>query len=135
MSPHETFSHPVACIVAISSSNHSPIDTLRQLYEDSSRGERRLPLWVNGDFLRYYVLVHDEERDDITKSTALFESMKRHFGLHCHLLRVRSSRCVPSDDDSVQVSKCEWISAAEELAEIDGQGKSASIQPFHMIEC
>lgn len=119
--PHETFSHPVACIMAISSRNSSPIEALRQLYDDSSRGQKRLPVWVNSEYLRYYVLVHDEERDDISKSMVLFEQMKRHFGLHCHLLRLRSSQCVLTDDDSVQLPPCEWISAAEELAEIEAR--------------
>lgn len=118
LTPHETFAHPVACIIAISSRNASPIDALRKLYEESSHGEKRLPVWVNNEYLRYYVLVHDEERDDITKSITLFEQMKRHFGLHCHLLRLRSSHCVASDDDSVQVPRCEWLAAAEEIAEI-----------------
>jgi trafficking protein particle complex subunit 8 len=123
MTPHETFAHPVACIIAISSRNKSPIETLRQLYAVGSRGERRLPLWVDSDYLRYYVLVHDEERDDITRSTALFDQMKRHFGLHCHLLRLRSSQCVPTDDDSVRMPVCEWMSAAEDLSEIRARGR------------
>lgn len=117
--PHETFSHPVACIMAISSRNPSPIEALRHLYDDSSRGQKRLPVWVNSEYLRYYVLVHDEETDDINKSMVLFEQMKRHFGLHCHLLRLRSSQCVPTDDDSVPLPPCDWISAAEELAQIE----------------
>ncbi|KAH0547629.1 hypothetical protein FGG08_000118 [Glutinoglossum americanum] len=118
MTPHETFAHPVACIIAISSRNKSPIETLRQLYESGSRGEKRLPLWVNSEYLRYYVLVHDEEKDDIAQSTALFDQMKRHFGLHCHLLRLRSSQCVPTDDDSVRMPLSEWTTAAEDLSEI-----------------
>ena len=118
LAPHETFSHPVACIIAISSRNASPIETLRKLYDESSHGAKRLPIWVNNDYLRYYVLVHDEERDDITKSIALFDQMKRHFGLHCHLLRLRSSHCVASDDDSVQLPRPEWLAAAEESLEI-----------------
>ena len=118
LAPHETFSHPVACVIAISSRNTSPIETLRKLYDESSYGEKRLPLWVNNEYLRYYVLVHDEERDDITKSITLFEQMKRHFGLHCHLLRLRSTQCVASDDDSVELPRCEWLSASEEMAVI-----------------
>ncbi|KAI9851860.1 MAG: hypothetical protein M1838_002576 [Thelocarpon superellum] len=121
LSPHETFAHPVACIIAISSRTPSPIEALRQLYDSSRRGEKRLPPWVNGDYLRYYVLIHDEEHDDIGRSTGLFEAMKRHFGLHCHLLRLRSSHCASSDDDSIQVPRCEWVSAAEELSEIQRQ--------------
>ncbi|KAJ6164872.1 TRAPP III complex Trs85 [Penicillium chermesinum] len=114
--PHETFSHPVASVIAISSRNTAPLETLRQLYSESSSGHSRLPDWVNQEYLRYYVLVHDEERDDITESTKLYDQMKRHFGLHCHLLRLRSSQCVVTDDDSVQVPTCEWLSPMEHLS-------------------
>ena len=123
LTPHETFSHPVACIITISSRNASPIEALRQLYNSTSQGTGKLPRWVNNEFLRYYLLVHDEDRDDITKSTALFDQMKRHFGLHCHMLRLRSSECVSTDDDSVRMPQALWISAAEELAQIHTQGE------------
>lgn len=126
--PHETFSHPVACIIAISSRNLSPIEALRRLYDDSSRGDKRLPLWVNSEYLRYYVLVHDEERDDISKSMTLFEQMKRHFGLHCHLLRLRSSHCIPTDDDSTELPSSEWMSASEELAQIEARNIEEDVE-------
>ncbi|KZF23231.1 hypothetical protein L228DRAFT_260082 [Xylona heveae TC161] len=128
LTPHETFSHPVACVIAISSRNPSPIESLRQLYNTTSQGEKKLPVWVNNDYLRYYVLVHDEDKDDIAKSTVLFDQMKRHFGLHCHLLRLRSSQCLPTDDDSVRLPICNWISAAEELAEIQRREHSEDIE-------
>jgi trafficking protein particle complex subunit 8 len=118
MVPSETFSHPVASVIAISSRCPSPIEELRNLFTSSNQGEHRLPQWVHNEFLRYYVLVHDEDYDDITKSTNLFDQMKRHFGLHCHLLRLRSTQCVPSDDGAIKLPHCEWMSAAEELAEI-----------------
>jgi trafficking protein particle complex subunit 8 len=124
MSPHETFSHPVGCVVAISSRSKSPIEELRRLYGSTNTGDNRMPYWVNNEYLRYYVLVHDEDHDDIAKSTALYEQMKRHFGLHCHLLRLRSAQCVHSDDDSIRLPISHWISAAEELAEIQIRGKS-----------
>lgn len=116
--PAETFSHPVASVIAISSRSASPIEELRSLYDSSNSGEHRLPHWVHNEFLRYYVLIHDEDYDDITKSMALYDQMKRHFGLHCHLLRLRSTQCVPSDDDSTKLAQSEWNAAAEELAEI-----------------
>ncbi|WYZ45088.1 hypothetical protein EsH8_VIII_000404 [Colletotrichum jinshuiense] len=118
VSPHETFAHPVACVVAISSRSPSPIEDLRKLYNDTSSGENKLPVWVDGDYLRYYVLVHDEERDDITRSLALFDQMKRHLGLHCHLLRLRSTQSAETDDDSIPLPRSDWMSAAEELADI-----------------
>ncbi|KAJ5940270.1 hypothetical protein N7516_000438 [Penicillium verrucosum] len=114
--PHETFGHPVANVIAISSRNAAPLETLRQLYADGTTGDKQLPDWVNQEYLRYYVLVHDEERDNITESIKLYDQMKRHFGLHCHLLRLRSSQCVVTDDDSMQVPQCEWLSPSEHLS-------------------
>ena len=114
--PHETFSHPVACLIAVSSHNPAPIDALRQLYASTGHGSHKVPEWMGTEYLRYYVLIHDEENDDITKSTALFDLMKRHFGLHCHLLRLKSSQCFQSDDDGSQVPTVEWLSADEEAA-------------------
>lgn len=116
---HESFAHPVACVIAISSRNPSPIETLRRLYTETTGGDRKLPVWVDGDYLRYYVLVHDEERSDITKSMALFDQMKRHFGLHCHLLRIRSTEAAETDDDSIPLPRSDWMTAAEELADIE----------------
>lgn len=116
--PSETTSHPVATVIAISSRSTNPIEELRTLYASSNTGEHRVPPWVLNEFLRYYVLIHDEDYDDISKSMALYDQMKRHFGLHCHLLRLRSTQCVSSDDDSVKLPHPEWQSAAEELAEI-----------------
>lgn len=121
--PHETFGHPVASVITISSRNPAPLETLRQLYAESSTGSSRLPDWVSQEYLRYYVLVHDEERDDVTESTKLYDQMKRHFGLHCHLLRLRSSQCVVTDDDSIQVPQCEWLSPQERLSGAGESGK------------
>jgi hypothetical protein len=122
LSPHETFTHPVACVIAISSRNLSPIDEFKRLYASTNTGNR-FPNWVNNEYLRYYVLVHDEDNDDISKSTSLYEQMKRHFSLNCHLLRLRSSQCVSSDDDSIRLPPVEWLSAGEELAIIQKRGK------------
>ena len=115
VSPHETFAHPVTSVIAISSQNPSAIESLRQLYEQTSRGNRVLPPWANPEYLRYYVLVHDDDRDDISKSNALFDQMKRHFGLHCHLLRLRSVRTSLDSDHIVPTMEAEWISPVEDL--------------------
>ena len=113
--PYETFSHPVTCLIAVSSRHPAPIEALRQLYSSTSHGGKKIPAWMGTEYLRYYVLIHDEENDDITKSTALFDLMKRHFGLHCHLLRLRQSQCVLTDDDSTRVPSCEWLSAQDQV--------------------
>jgi hypothetical protein len=119
LSSHESFAHPVACVIAISSRNPAPIEALRRLYTETSQGDQKLPVWVDADYLRYYVLVHDEEKGDITKSMSLFDQMKRNFGLHCHLLRIRSSQSAETDDDSIPLPRSDWMTAAEELADIE----------------
>ncbi|KAJ8611705.1 hypothetical protein MRB53_037816 [Persea americana] len=122
LSPHETFSHPVACVVTVSSRSSDPIEEFRSLTASIMSGENVLPPWISNEFLRYYVLVHDEDHDDLQRTMATFEQMKRHFGLNSHLLRLRSSQCVASDDDTLSLPECEWISAAEELSEIQKRG-------------
>ncbi|KAJ4390652.1 hypothetical protein N0V93_004250 [Gnomoniopsis smithogilvyi] len=118
LSAHETWSHPVACVIAASSREPQPIETFRRLYHESTNSERKLPPWIDGEYLRYYVLVHDEENSDIAKSMALFDQMKRHLGLHCHLLRIRSSQSAETDDDSIPLPRSDWMTAQEELADI-----------------
>lgn len=118
LSPHQSFRHPTACVIAISSHTPNPIETLRQLYAQTAHGNRSLPMYVNPEYLRYYVLVHDEDRSDFSKTSALFDQMKRHFGLHCHLLRLRSSHCSFEDDDAVELPICEWLSPSEDIAHV-----------------
>ena len=127
MTPHEMFTHPVACVVAISSQNTAPIETLRDLYNETRPESRLLPPWVAEEFLRYYVLVHDEDHDDIAKSTALFNQMKRHFGLHCHLLRLRSTQTTPGNSDCSKVPDCRWLSAEQDVSQISQKGSNRAL--------
>ncbi|KAF9739547.1 hypothetical protein PMIN06_006994 [Paraphaeosphaeria minitans] len=121
MVPHETFAHPVVGVIATSSRSATPVEELRDLYNRQHQGDLQVPQWVDGLFLRYYVFIHEEETGDIAKSNTTFDAMKRHFGLNCHLLRLKGQQCISSDDDAVPLPKCEWLSASEELAEIQRQ--------------
>lgn len=131
--PYETFSHPVACLIAVSSRHPAPIEALRQLYANTGHESRKTHAWMGTEYLRYYVLIHDEENDDITKSIALFDLMKRHFGLHCHLLRLRRSQCVLTDDDSTRVPSCEWLSAEEESEKLCLRGRLDWVYPYYWL--
>jgi hypothetical protein len=123
MVPHETFAHPVVGVIATSSRSANPVEELRDLYNRQHQGDLRVPQWVDGLFLRYYVFIHEEETGDIAKSNITFDAMKRHFGLNCHLLRLKGQQCISSDDDAIRLPTCEWLSASEELAEIRKQGR------------
>jgi hypothetical protein len=65
VSAHETFSHPVACVLAVSSRHPEPIDALLGLYNTTNNAP--IPRFIDAGFLRYYVLIHDEDNDDIDK--------------------------------------------------------------------
>lgn len=133
LAPHETFTHPVACVIAVSSRHPDPIDEFRQLNARSVTGDQMLPPWVVNDYLRYYVLIHDEEHDDIQRSITFFEQMKRHFGLHCHLLRLRSTQCLPTDDGCERLPIPEFMSASEELSNIHVKGLMHIHQFVHKL--
>lgn len=126
MVPHETFAHPVVGVIVTSSRSADPVEQLRELYNRQLQGDLLFPQWVDNQFLRYYVFIHEEETGDIAKSTTTFDSMKRHFGLNCHLLRLKGQQCISSDDDAVRLPTCEWMSASEELAEIQKRGTTIS---------
>ncbi|ODV89196.1 hypothetical protein CANCADRAFT_14729, partial [Tortispora caseinolytica NRRL Y-17796] len=122
LSPHETFSHPTAGIVVITSRTPSPIDTLSSLYRAGSAlnngslaaAQRASPA-IDREYLRFYVLIH-HEGDDYDSSAALFEKMKRHFGLNCHFLSL-SATDAPSPDqpDATKIPMPSWISPEEEV--------------------
>lgn len=65
LSAHETFSHPVACVLAVSSRHPEPIDALLGLYNTTNNAP--IPRYIDAGFLRYYVLIHDEDADNIDK--------------------------------------------------------------------
>ena len=69
VSAHETFSHPVACVLLVSSRHPEPIDALLGLYNTTNNAP--IPRYIDAGFLRYYVLVHDEDNDDIDKCESL----------------------------------------------------------------
>ncbi|ODQ63667.1 hypothetical protein NADFUDRAFT_84289 [Nadsonia fulvescens var. elongata DSM 6958] len=119
----ETFSHPVACVYAISSRNANPLETLAQLPKTINNGTPPAE-YINRDYLRTYVLIHHENEDDLEQSRTLLEKMKRQFGLHCYLLRIGRHKAT---EDQYQVIKqsC-WITAHEELASIDQSNNNKS---------
>jgi len=65
LTAHETFAHPVACILAVSSRNPEPIDALLGLYNTTNNAP--IPRYIDSGFLRYYVLIHDDDNDDFEK--------------------------------------------------------------------
>lgn len=61
----ETFAHPVACLLVVSTDHPDPLNALSALWELTSKenlfrgGQSDVTEWANPDVLRYVVLVHD----------------------------------------------------------------------------
>ncbi|KAG5518754.1 hypothetical protein PMAC_002723 [Pneumocystis sp. 'macacae'] len=57
-SAHESFSHPVACIFAVSSYSPAPLKALELLLEQQSR--MSLPPYIDLGYLQTYLFIHDD---------------------------------------------------------------------------
>ncbi|KAG0255917.1 Trafficking protein particle complex 8 [Actinomortierella ambigua] len=91
ISDHETFDHPVACIIAISSLSTDPINEIHYLTNVSTPQAAFDKGYMDPTTLKYYVLIHDCRKGDLTNALELLEKMKRTFGLHCGILKINSS--------------------------------------------
>lgn len=70
---YEIFVYFVCCVVVISFCNEIFIEEFRRFYEEMNLGSWKLLLWVDGEYLCYYVLIYDEENDDIMRFMGFFD--------------------------------------------------------------
>ncbi len=77
---HESFGHPVAVLLAVSSASPDPMNDFAKLYETSTQTSP-FPAhpYINPDTLKYYVLIHDVRTSgsDLTASKEILEQIKR----------------------------------------------------------
>ncbi|RIB08725.1 ER-golgi trafficking TRAPP I complex 85 kDa subunit-domain-containing protein [Gigaspora rosea] len=98
VSEHETFEHPVACILATSSSNENPIDTLRQMYNITTPAPIFEKGFMDPNILKCYVLLHDNHK-------AIYDEIKRTFKQDCYFLKLNSipPALLSEDHDSFSI--------------------------------
>ncbi|SNX85279.1 uncharacterized protein MEPE_03988 [Melanopsichium pennsylvanicum] len=101
---HESFGHPVAILLAVSSASADPMNDFAKLYEATTQSSP-FPAhpYINPDTLRYYVLIHDVRTSgsDLASSKEILEQVKKTYGLHCCLLAINSA----SDDRSAPAAE------------------------------
>ncbi|KAI1298025.1 Trafficking protein particle complex 8, partial [Mortierella claussenii] len=90
VSDHETFEHPVACIIAISSLSPDPINEIHHLNHSSTPPLVFEKPFMDPALLKYYVLVHDCTKGNLDSAMDVLEKMRRTFGLHCNILKINS---------------------------------------------
>ncbi|CAN0847587.1 Trafficking protein particle complex subunit 8, partial [Linum grandiflorum] len=92
-SEHETFDHPVACLLVVSSKDEQPINRFVDLFNTN-----KLPALLNDGamdpkILKHYLLVHDNHEGSSEKALKILSEMKSTFGTNeCHLLCINSSQ-------------------------------------------
>ncbi|EPQ31061.1 uncharacterized protein PFL1_01250 [Pseudozyma flocculosa PF-1] len=99
LSPHSTFDHPVALLLAVSSASPDPMNDFARLYEtaaassSSSGGPFAAHPFIDPNVLRYYLLLHDVHTSgpDLSQSLEVLDHVKRTYGLHCCLLTINSA--------------------------------------------
>ncbi|KAF9584424.1 Trafficking protein particle complex 8 [Lunasporangiospora selenospora] len=87
---HETFDHPVASIIAISSFSADPIGDIRKLISTSTSSVIFERAYMDPSILQYYILIHDNARGNLESAMNMLDAMRRTFGLNCSMLKINS---------------------------------------------
>ncbi|KAF9056514.1 ER-golgi trafficking TRAPP I complex 85 kDa subunit-domain-containing protein [Panaeolus papilionaceus] len=82
-SKHEGWNHPVAVILAVSTTAPNPLQAITTLHSRTLQ----LPPWVDNNFIKYTLIIHPE-RSSLSneEAGALFNAVKKQYGLHSYLL-------------------------------------------------
>ena len=56
--------------------------------------------------------------------------MKRHFGLHCHLLRLKGTECSSDQPEAMAFPSYIWTTADDELMDIHQRGKRSFLYHY-----
>ncbi|KAG1223593.1 hypothetical protein G6F35_004566 [Rhizopus arrhizus] len=127
---YETFDHPVATMIVISSLNTDPISTIMQLYNPNIPSFTLDKPYIDTNILRYYVVLHDPNLTTLEHSTAMFEKLKRTVGLHCYLLTINSKPRNTVDVDSLEEKAEESIRQVWENSLTESYRIESELQSF-----
>ncbi|KAF9475629.1 hypothetical protein BDN70DRAFT_883515 [Pholiota conissans] len=89
----ESWNHPVALILAVSTTSPNPLQAITALHARNVQ----FPAWVDTNFLRYTLIIHPQNSNlSDEEATALHNAVKRQFGLHSYLLPLVLPKAPPS---------------------------------------
>ncbi|KAF5385469.1 hypothetical protein D9757_005398 [Collybiopsis confluens] len=116
----ETWNHPAAIILAVSTNTPNPLQAVSNLHSRTID----LPSWVDPTWLRYTLIVHpkgsalsDEE------AGALYNAVKKQYGLHSYLLPLDMPNPPPAPVP-VPTSKPRLPSAGSDYLDVTNQSSS-----------
>lgn len=100
--PFETFNHPVATVLAVSSKTPNPVEKFTQMFQQGYSPDKITP-YINNDNLRVFLFVHDEDSPS-DKAALEFEQLKRQFGPYCVMLHLGTSQHEVNDNNVAQAA-------------------------------
>ncbi|TFK56961.1 hypothetical protein OE88DRAFT_1715773 [Heliocybe sulcata] len=79
----EGWNHPVAVVLAVSTTAPNPLQAVTALHSRPLE----LPPWVDSNYIKYTLIVHPENSPlSDEEAGALFNAVKKQYGLHAHIL-------------------------------------------------
>ncbi|CAI9097588.1 OLC1v1034055C1 [Oldenlandia corymbosa var. corymbosa] len=127
---HETFDHPVACLLAVSSKDEDPINKFVDLFNAN-----KLPSLINDGvmdpkILKHFVLVHDYEDGEPERANQVLSQMKSSFGANnCHLLCINSSQ-----EGSVEHQENPWAGLKNDVSTVQKLGCFLSSEDMNELK-
>ncbi|TFK36848.1 ER-golgi trafficking TRAPP I complex 85 kDa subunit-domain-containing protein [Crucibulum laeve] len=82
----EGWNHPIAVILAVSTAAPNPLQAITALHARPLQ----FPSWVDSNVMRYTLIIHPQHSSlSDEEAAALFNAVKKQFGLHSYLLNLR----------------------------------------------
>ncbi|KAF9527818.1 ER-golgi trafficking TRAPP I complex 85 kDa subunit-domain-containing protein [Crepidotus variabilis] len=79
----EGWNHPMAVILAVSTSSPNPLQAITALHARNNH----FPPWVDTNYLKYTLIIHTQDSPlSDEEATALYNAIKKQYGLHSYLL-------------------------------------------------
>ncbi|KAJ1853791.1 hypothetical protein LPJ73_002578, partial [Coemansia sp. RSA 2703] len=91
-SEHESFMHPVACLLMVSASDPDPVGSLRNLSNHPTVRRAQTQSFTGTNLMFYYMVLHDERHTAHAHNVDhRFDQVRKTFGQNCSLLRINSN--------------------------------------------
>ncbi|KAJ2802179.1 hypothetical protein H4R20_003382 [Coemansia guatemalensis] len=91
-SEHESFMHPVVCMLVASGSEEDPVEAMRSLQSHAAIHRVHSQSFSGTSVLLYYLLVHDgRDTGALQKIDQKFDQVRRAFGQNSSLLKINSN--------------------------------------------
>ena len=101
----EYINHFVACLLVVSSSHPNPLEEFSRLSAYQNQIQHSTPdsnwKWMIPNTLKYFVLLHDNSKADISRAKSVFQELQTMYSSSCHLLQINSTA---SDGENKNIS-------------------------------